>query len=95
MKLNPMHDRVIIKRVEEPTKTTGGIYIPESAQEKPARGRVTAVGPGAMKPDGERIPMEIEVGDEVLIGKYAGNQIELEGIEYVILRENEILGIVE
>ncbi len=95
MKLNPMHDRIIIKRVQEETQTAGGLYIPESAKEKPSRGKVTAVGPGAVKPDGERIRMDVEVGDEVLFGKYAGNEIELDGIEYVILRENEILGVVQ
>jgi chaperonin GroES len=95
MKLNPMNDRVIVKRVEEETQTAGGLYIPESAKEKPARGRVTAVGPGSVTAGGERIPMEIEVGNEVLFGKYAGNEIELDGIEYIILREHEILGVVE
>jgi chaperonin GroES len=95
MKLHPMHDRVVVKRVAEETQTAGGIYIPESAKEKPARGRVTAVGPGAVKADGTRIEPEVEVGDEILFGKYAGNEFELDGVEYVILRENEILGVVE
>ena len=95
MNLRPMHDRVVVKRFEEETRTASGIHIPESAKEKPARGRVEAVGPGAFTDDGDRIQMEVEVGDEVLFGKYAGNEIEVDGIEYVILRENEIVGVVE
>ena len=94
MKLKPLSDRIVIKRVEEERQTAGGLYIPESATEKPARGKVTAVGPGALR-RGERVALEIEVGNEVLFGKYAGNEVEIDGVEYVILRENEILGVVD
>jgi chaperonin GroES len=94
MKLHPLHDRVIVKRVAEETQTAGGLYIPDSAKEKPARGKVTAVGPGAVDDKGKRIPLELKVGEEVLFGKYAGNEIEIQGVEYVILRESEILGVV-
>jgi chaperonin GroES len=95
MKLRPLHDRVVVKRVEEETQTRGGLYIPESAKEKPARGKVTAVGAGKVDDDGERTPPELKEGDEVLFGKYAGSEIELGGIEYVILREDEVIGVVE
>jgi chaperonin GroES len=94
MKIRPLQDRVVVKRVAEETRTSGGLYIPDAAQEKPARGKVTAVGPGSRGDDGKLRPLDLKVGDQVLFGKYAGSEIEIDGIELVILRENEILGVV-
>jgi chaperonin GroES len=94
-KIRPLGDRVIVKRDEEAEqKSAGGIIIPDTAKEKPQRGTVIAVGTGALNDKGEKIPMEVKVGDQVLFGKYAGNEIKINGDEYLIIRENEILGII-
>jgi len=93
MKVKPLHDRVLVKRIEETETTKGGIIIPDSAKEKPQEGKVIAVGSGKRDDKGERIPMEIKKGDRILFGKYGGTEIKLDGVEHVILREDEVLGI--
>ena len=95
MKLRPLHDRILVQRTEEEQTTKGGIIIPDSAKEKPAEGKVIAVGEGKTADDGKRIAMDVKVGDRVLFSKYAGNDIKLEGEEYLIMREDDILGIIE
>jgi chaperonin GroES len=94
MKVKPLNDRVLIRRMEAEEKVKGGIIIPDTAKEKPLEGKVVAVGAGRIDEDGKRIPMEVKVGDRVLIGKYAGTEVKIEEIEHVILREEEILGII-
>ena len=93
MKARPLHDRVILKRIEEKETVKGGIIIPDTAKEKPMEGEVIAVGPGKMTEDGKRSPMDVKAGDRVLIGKYAGTEIKIDDEEYVILREEEILAV--
>ncbi|MEJ2033020.1 MAG: co-chaperone GroES [Deltaproteobacteria bacterium] len=95
MKVRPLNDRVLIKRLEEEEKTKGGIIIPDTAKEKPAEGKVMAVGPGKRNEKGETIPLQIKEGDRVLFSKYGGTDIKLEGEDYLIMREDDILGIVE
>lgn len=95
MKLRPMQDRIIVKRVEEETKTAGGIFIPETAKEKPQQGEVVAVGKGKVTEEGKVLPLDVKVGDKVLFGKYSGTEIKLEGEEFLIMREDDILGVVE
>lgn len=95
MKLRPLQDRILVKRVEEETTTKGGIIIPDSAKEKPAEGKVVAVGNGKVGDDGKRIPLEIKVGDLILFGKYSGSEVKIDGIEYLIMREDDILGVIE
>jgi len=94
MKVKPLHDRVLVKRMEAEEKVKGGIIIPDTAKEKPLEGKVVAIGAGRLDEDGKRIPLEVKVGDRVLIGKYAGTEIKIEDKEHVIVREEEILGIV-
>jgi len=93
-KIRPLHDRVIVKRIEEEERSKGGIIIPDTAKEKPQEGRVIAVGPGKRE-DGKLIAPDVKTGDRVLFGKYAGTEIKLEGEEHLILREEDILGIIE
>ena len=93
MKFRPLHDRVVVKRIEAEQKTAGGIIIPDTAKEKPQEGEVVAVGPGRLTEDGKRITPEVKKGDRILIGKYSGTDVKIEGTEYVILREDEVLGI--
>ena len=95
MNLRPMQDRIIVKRVDEETKTAGGIFIPDTAKEKPQQGEVVAVGKGKKTEEGKVIPLDVKVGDKVLFGKYAGTEIKLEGQDYLIMREDDILGVVE
>jgi chaperonin GroES len=95
MKLRPLNDRILVKRLEEVNTTKGGIIIPDSAKEKPAEGKVVAVGSGKRGEDGKRIPLEIKKNDRVLFGKYSGTEVKLEGEEYLILREEDVLGIVD
>ncbi len=95
VKVKPLHDRVLIERLEEEVqKTAGGLFIPDTAKEKPMRGKIVAVGDGAYNDKGERMKLDVKVGDEVLFGKYSGNDIKLDGTEYLIVRENEILAII-
>jgi chaperonin GroES len=93
MALRPLNDRVLVKREEEETKTAGGILIPDNAKEKPVMATVIAVGNGKKLADGKVLPMDIKVGDKVLIGKYSGTEVKMEGVEHLILREDEVLGI--
>ncbi|HEY4743885.1 MAG TPA: co-chaperone GroES [Desulfuromonadaceae bacterium] len=95
MKLRPLQDRIIVKRVEEETKTAGGIFIPETAKEKPQRGEIIAVGNGKKTEDGKVLPLDVKVGDKVLFGKYAGTEIKVEGEELLMMREDDILAVVE
>jgi chaperonin GroES len=95
MKLKPLQDRILVQRVEERTTTKGGIIIPDTAKEKPAEGKVIAVGAGKTGDDGKRIPLEVKKGDRVLFGKYSGTEVQIEGDEFLIMREDDILGIIE
>jgi chaperonin GroES len=95
MKLRPLQDRIIVKRVEEETMTAGGIFIPETAKEKPQKGEIVAVGNGKKTDDGKVIPIDVKVGEKVLFGKYSGTEIKIEGEEYLIMREDDILGVME
>lgn len=91
MKLTPLHDRVLVKRLESEDKTVGGLYIPDTAKEKPSRGEVVAAGPGKTADDGKLIPMNVKAGDEVLFSKYAGTEVTLDGVEHLVMREDDIL----
>ncbi len=95
MKIRPLQDRVIVKRLEEEGKTKGGIIIPDSAKEKPQEGKVVAVGKGKVTEDGKVIPLDVKAGDRILFGKYAGAEVKIEGEEHLIMREEDILGIIE
>lgn len=95
MNIRPLHDRVVIKRLEEEKMSPGGIVIPDSAKEKPVQGEVIAVGLGKLGENGEHIAMCVSVGDRVLFGKYAGTEVTIEGVEVVVMREDDIMGIVE
>ncbi len=94
MKLRPLQDRILVQRVEEASTTKGGIIIPDSAKEKPAEGKVVAVGNGKIGDDGKRIPLELKKGDRILFGKYSGTEVKLDDEEYLIMREDDILGII-
>jgi chaperonin GroES len=93
-KIRPLHDRVIVKRIEEEAKTKGGLIIPDTAKEKPQEGRVVAVGPGKQD-DGKVIPLGVKAGDKILFGKYSGTEIKLDGEEHLIMKEDDILGVIE
>jgi len=95
MSLRPLQDRILVKRVEEETKTAGGLFIPETAKEKPQRGEIVAAGNGKKTEDGKVLPLDVKVGDKVLFGKYSGTEIKVDGEEYLIMREEDILAIVE
>jgi chaperonin GroES len=95
MKFRPLHDRVVVRRVEEDTKTKGGIIIPDTAQEKPMQGEVIAVGPGGRDETGKLIPIDLKPGDLVLFGKWSGTEVKLEGEELLIMKESDIMGIIE
>jgi len=95
MKIRPLHDRVIVKRLEEKEVIKGGIIIPDTAKEKPMEGEVIAAGPGKVQEDGKRSPMDVKAGDRILFGKYAGTEIKVDDEEFVIMREEEILAILE
>ena len=94
-KIQPLHDRVIVKRIEEGEQVRGGIIIPDTAKEKPQEGEVIAVGAGKYKEDGSRQPLDVKAGDRILFGKYGGSEIKLDGEELLIIREDEILGIIK
>ncbi|MFO1131176.1 MAG: co-chaperone GroES [Hyphomicrobiales bacterium] len=94
MKFRPLHDRVVVKRVEEDTKTKGGIIIPETAQEKPMQGEIIAVGPGARDESGKIVALDVKKGDRVLFGKWSGTEVKIDGTEYLIMKESDIMGIV-
>ncbi|MBN1882105.1 MAG: co-chaperone GroES [Deltaproteobacteria bacterium] len=95
MKIKPLQDRVIVKRVDEEEKTSGGIIIPDTAKEKPMEGEVVAVGGGKILDNGTKVPMDVKAGDRVLFGKYAGTEVKIDGVEHLIMREDDILGIIE
>ena len=95
MKIRPLHDRVIVKRVEEEDKTKGGIIIPDSAKEKPSEGKVIAIGKGKLLDNGQLLALEVKKGDKVLFGKYAGTEIKIDGEEHLIMREDDIIAIIE
>lgn len=95
MKLRPLQDRILVRRVEEAQETKGGIIIPDSAKEKPAEGEVVAVGNGKLSDDGKRIPLEIKKGDRILFSKYGGTEVQIEDEEYLIMREDDVLGVVD
>ncbi len=95
MKIRPLNDRILVKRVEEEKKTKGGIIIPDSAKEKPAEGKVIAAGHGKQNDKGERVALEVKAGDTVLFSKYSGTEVKLEGEEYLIMREDDVLAIIE
>ena len=95
MKFRPLHDRVLVARIEEDTRTAGGIIIPDTAKEKPMQGEVIAVGPGARDERGKLVPLEVKKGDRVLFGKWSGTEVKIDGQELLIMKESDILGIVE
>ena len=95
MRIRPLHDRILVKRLEEQEVKRGGIIIPDTAKEKPQQGEVIAVGPGKVTEDGKLQPMQVKAGDKILFGKYAGTEVRLDDEEYLILREEEVLGILE
>jgi chaperonin GroES len=94
VKIRPLHDRVLVKRIEEEEQVKGGIIIPDTAKEKPQEAEVVAVGPGKLQEDGKRQPMDVSKGDRILVGKYSGSEIKIDDEDYVILREDEILAVV-
>jgi len=95
MKIRPLYDRIVVKRIEEQEQKVGGLYIPDSAKEKPQEGEVVAVGKGKRLEDGKVIPLDVQVGDRILFGKYSGSDIKLDNDEYLIMREDEVLGILD
>jgi chaperonin GroES len=95
MKIRPLQDRILVRRVQEEEKTKGGIIIPDTAKEKPIEGEIVAVGSGKVLENGKVRALDVKTGDRILFGKYAGNEIQVEGVEHLILREDEILGVVE
>jgi len=95
MKIRPLNDRLLVKRLKEEEKTAGGIIIPDSAKEKPAEGEVMAVGPGKANDDGDRVALQVKAGDRVLFSKYSGTDVKIDGEDYLIMREDDVLGIIE
>ena len=95
MALRPLHDRILVQRIEEEEQKVGGIIIPDSAKEKPQQGKVVAVGAGKADKDGKRIALDVQQGDTILFGKYSGQEIKIDGDEYLIMREDEVLGVIE
>lgn len=95
MKFRPLHDRVVVKRVDEEQKTKGGIIIPETAQEKPMQGEIIAVGPGGRDESGKLVPLDVKAGDIVLFGKWSGTEVKIDGTEYLIMKESDIMGVLE
>ena len=95
MNIRPLHDRIVVKRIEEEENKIGGLYIPDSAKEKPQQGEVVAVGNGKRGEDGKAIPLDVKAGDRILFGKYSGSDIKIDGEEYLIMREDEVLGVLE
>ncbi len=95
MKVKPLHDRILVKRIEEGEQVVGGIIIPDTAKEKPQQGKVVAVGAGKVDDKGKRLPLDVKDGDTILFGKYSGQEIKLDGEEFLIMREDEVLGVIE
>ena len=94
-KFRPLHDRVVVRRLESEEKTKGGIIIPDTAQEKPMQGEVIAVGPGGRDENGKLIPIDVKVGETILFGKWSGNEVKIDGVEYLIMKESDIMGVIE
>ena len=95
MKFRPLHDRVVVKRVDAETKTAGGIIIPDTAKEKPSQGEVIAAGPGARDEAGKLVPLDVKAGDRVLFGKWSGTEVKIDGVDYLIMKESDILGVID
>jgi chaperonin GroES len=95
VKLRPLHDRILVKRLEEQDERHGSIIIPDTAKEKPQEGKVIAVGNGKVTDDGKRLPLDVKAGDRILFGKYSGSEVKIDGVEYLILREEDVLGILD
>jgi chaperonin GroES len=95
MKFRPLHDRVVVKRIDAEEKSAGGIIIPDSAKEKPSQGEVIAVGPGGRDDAGKLVPLDVQVGNRVLFGKWSGTEVKIDGVEYLIMKESDIMGILE
>ena len=95
MNVKPLADRILVRRLEEPEMKRGGIIIPDTAKEKPQQGQVVAVGPGRLTDEGKRVALEVKKGDKILMGKYSGTEVKIDGIEHLILREEEVLGVIE
>ncbi|WP_421700513.1 co-chaperone GroES [Ancylobacter sp.] len=95
MKFRPLHDRVVVKRIEAEEKTAGGIIIPDTAKEKPSQGEVVAAGPGARDEAGKLVPLDVKAGDRVLFGKWSGTEVKIDGVDYLIMKESDILGVLE
>lgn len=95
MNLRPLHDRIVIKRLDAETTSSGGIVLPDTATEKPQRGKVIATGQGKVADDGNRIPLDVKAGDQVLFGKYSGTEVKLEGEDFIVMREDDIMAVIE
>jgi chaperonin GroES len=95
MKFRPLHDRVVVKRIDAEEKSTGGIIIPDTAKEKPSQGEIIAVGPGGRDEAGKLVPLDVQVGNRVLFGKWSGTEVKIDGVEYLIMKESDIMGILE
>lgn len=95
MKFRPLHDRVVVKRLESDTKTKGGIIIPDTAKEKPQEGEVIAVGPGGRDESGKVVPLDVKAGDRILFGKWSGTEVKIEGADFLIMKESDIMGVIE
>jgi chaperonin GroES len=95
MKFRPLHDRVVVKRIDADEKTAGGIIIPDTAKEKPQQGEVVAVGPGGRDDHGKLIPIDVKAGDTILFGKWSGTEVKIDGVEYLIMKESDIMGVME
>jgi chaperonin GroES len=95
MKFRPLHDRVVVKRIDAEERTTGGIIIPDTAKEKPSQGEIIAVGPGGRDENGKLIPIDVRSGDRVLFGKWSGTEVKIDGVEYLIMKESDIMGVLE
>ena len=95
MKFRPLHDRVVLKRIDAETESAGGIIIPDTAQEKPSQGEIVAVGPGGRDEGGELIPIDLKIGDRVLFGKWSGTEVRLDSVDYLIMKESDIMGVLE
>jgi chaperonin GroES len=93
MKFRPLHDRVVIERIDPEAKTAGGIIIPDTAQEKPQQGKVVAIGPGGRDESGRLVPIDVKVGDRILFGKWSGTEVKIDGVEYLIVKESDIMGV--
>src|SRR6202166_2485266 len=95
MKFRPLHDRVVVKRIDAEEKSAGGIIIPDTAKEKPSQGEIIAIGPGARDETGKLVPLDVKVGDRILFGKWSGTEVKIDGVEYLIMKESDIMGVLD